>query len=93
MTSGVDVIKNDGKRTEKFARDKLHKSVVSACTEARTPDGQATRIASDVCDELDAWLAEHQEITTRDIKKQASDHLRRRHPEAAYLYEQHHMII
>jgi len=94
MDFTVDIIKHDGKRsTEKFDRSKLHASIMATCLSARTPEGQAKTIASSVCDEVEKWLRQHPEVTSRDIRATSVKHLKRYHPEAAYLHEQHHLII
>ena len=90
----MDIIKRGGERqTEQFTRAKLHKSIVAACLSVRSPDGQAEAIASAVCDAVDEWLAERQEVTSRDLRAVASKSLHTHHPEAAYLYEQHRITI
>jgi transcriptional regulator NrdR family protein len=94
MNDGVDVIKHDGKRqTEQFMRDKLHASIVSVCLSVHVPDGQAHTIADAVCESVIAWLQQHPEVTSNDLRTVAAKHLRTHHPEAAYLYEQHRITI
>lgn len=90
----VDVIKSGGKRpSERFDRNKLHKSIVAVCLSVRTPQGQAESIAHSVCDEVVAWLQNRPEVTSHDLRVITVKYLKRFHPEAAYLYEQHHIII
>lgn len=94
MALAVDIIKDDGKRPpERFDRHKLHKSIVAACLSVRTPQGQAEATAHSVCDEVIVWLQDRPEVTSNDIRVIAAKHLKRFQPEAAYLYEQHHIII
>ncbi|MEI7689749.1 MAG: ATP cone domain-containing protein [Candidatus Saccharibacteria bacterium] len=92
MSLAVDIIKNNGS-SERFDRDKLHKSIVSVCISVRAPHGQAEATAHSVCDAVIDWLASRPEVTSADIRTIAGKHLKRYHPEAAYLYEQHHIII
>jgi transcriptional regulator NrdR family protein len=90
----VDIVKHGGKRpTEQFTRKKLHDSIVAVCLCVRTPEGQAEAIAHAVCDAVTAWLQQHPEVTSNDIRLIATKHLRTQHPEAAYLYEQHNITI
>jgi len=90
----VDVIKRAGKRpTEQFKREKLHASIVAVCLSTRTPEGQAEIIAKSVCDVVEEWLEKRQEITSQDLRLIASKSLRSYHPEAAYLYGQHRIIL
>ena len=94
MNLTVDIIKHGGQRqSEQFIRKKLHNSIVAACLSVRTPEGQAEIIAHAVCESVIAWLQQHPEVTSQDIRIVASKHLRRYHPEAAYLYEQHRITI
>ena len=94
MSLSVDVIKRGGeRRSEQFMREKLHASIVAACLSVRTPTGQAESIAHAVCDSVVAWLEQHPEVTSGDIRIIASKHLQTHHPEAAYLYEQHNITI
>jgi hypothetical protein len=55
----------------------------------RTPPGQAETIAHAVCDSVIGWLQDKPEITSHDIRRIASKHLRTHHPDAAYMYEQY----
>lgn len=90
----MNIIKNNGKRqTEHFDRKKLHASVVAACLSVNTPEGQSEATAHAVCDTVIAWLQNHPEVTSHDIRTIAAKHLKVYNPEAAYLYEQHHITI
>ena len=90
----ADIIKHGGHRpSERFAREKLHASIVAACLSVRAPEGQADNTAKLVCDGVIEWLEKRPEVTSDDIRVVASRHLHRYHPEAAYLYEQHRITI
>lgn len=90
----MNIIKNNGKRQiEHFDRKKLHTSVVAACLSVNTPEGQSETTAHAVCDTVIAWLQNHPEVTSHDIRTIAAKHLKIYNPEAAYLYEQHHITI
>lgn len=94
MNLSVDIIKHDGSRpTEQFMRKKLHASIVASCLSVRAPEGQAEEIANAVCDAVIIWLQKRPEITSNDVRRVASRHLKCHHPEAAYLYEQHSITI
>lgn len=91
---GVDIIKRGrDAKSEPFLREKLHKSVVATCLSLRTPEGQAEIIAHAVCDSVIAWLEQHPEITSKDLRVVTAKHLRIHHPQAAYIYEQHSITI
>ena len=94
MTLVVDIVKHGGKRpSERFARKKLHASIVAACLSVRAPEGQAEATAHAVCDAVIVWLHQRPEVTSTDIRTVAARHLKSHHPEAAYLYEQQHTTI
>lgn len=94
MSLAVDVVKRRGERpSENFSRDKLHGSIRAACLSVRSPEGEAEEAASRVCDAVIDWLSERPEVTSDDLRRVATIHLRVYHPEAAYLYENHRNII
>lgn len=94
MDSPVDIVKRNGQRpTENFQRDKLHASVLAACLSVRSPEGEAENIAATVCDHVIAWLATRPEVTSADLRRKATDTLHIYHPEAAYLYKHHRLVI
>jgi len=94
MDLAVDIIKHGNSRQpERFEREKLHNSIVSACLAVRSPIGQAELIANNVCEAVIDWLQQRPEVTGQDIRTVTTRHLKNYHPDAAYLYEQHHMII
>jgi len=94
MNQSVDIIKRGGRRhTEQFIRSKLHASIVAACLSVRAPEGQAEATASAVCESVVGWLEKRPEVTSHDLRIVAAKYLKSYHPEAAYLYEQHHITI
>lgn len=89
-----DIIKRDGKRpTEQFQREKLHHSIRAACLSVRSPEGEAETIAKNVSDAVISWLETKPEVTSSDLRRKATDVLTSFHPEAAYLYKHHRLII
>lgn len=90
----VDIIKRDGRRpSESFTRQKLHDSIVAACLSTGMPVGQAEGIAKAVAEHVAGWLQTRPEVTSKDLRRVATKHLRAHHPDAAYLYEQHRSIL
>ncbi|AHB42092.1 hypothetical protein RAAC3_TM7C00001G0229 [Candidatus Saccharibacteria bacterium RAAC3_TM7_1] len=90
----IDVVKRDGKRpSEHFNPDKLHTSIMAACLSVRSPQGEASLTAQTVCDAVEHWCGQKSEITSADIRRIASTHLERIHPEAAYLYKHHRLVL
>ena len=90
----IDIIKRGGERqTEQFQRDKLHASIRAACLSVRSPEGVAESTASRVCDAVIIWLDTKPEVTSRDLRRKATESLESFHPEAAYLYKHHRFVI
>lgn len=90
----IDIVKRAGRRpSEAFQRDKLHASIVASCLSVRSPEGVAESTAKSVCDAVIIWLDTKPEVTSADIRRVASATLERHHPEAAYLYKHHRLVI
>ena len=90
----IDVVKRGGKRpTERFSRDKLHTSVQAACLSVRSPEAMAESAADSVCAHLITWCANKPEVTSDDLRRVAAEHLTIIHPEAAYLYKHHRLVL
>jgi transcriptional regulator NrdR family protein len=90
----IDVIKRDGRRpSETFDPAKLHASVLAACLSVRSPHGEAETAAVSVCDVVIGWLMNKPEVTSADVRRVASNHLQQLHPEAAYLYKHHRLVL
>ncbi len=90
----IDIVKRGGKRpTESFRRNKLHNSIQAACLSVRSPEGEAAMTASNVCDIVIIWLEKKPEVTSADIRRKAAETLESFHPEAAYLYKHHRLVM
>lgn len=90
----VDIIKRSGRRpTEDFHPDKLRISIEAACLSAGTAPGQAESVARAVVREVTEWLETRPEVTSHDLRRIAAKTLKRHHPDAAYLYEQHRITL
>jgi len=90
----VDIIKRDGDRpSEPFVRDKLHHSIRAACLSVRSPEGEAEMTARNVCDVVMLWLKSKPEVTSADLRRKATEALTSFHPEAAYFYQHHRLVI
>lgn len=88
------VVKRKGQRpSEAFTPEKLHASIVAACLSVRSPEGEAETIAHSVCSHIEQWLEEKPEVTSDDLRRKASEALASLHPEAAYLYKHHQLVI
>lgn len=94
MATTIDVIKRGGRRpSEQFDHAKLHASVRAACLSVRSPEGVADLTATSVCDIVVRWCHAKPEVTSSDLRRKAADALHVLHPEAAYLYKQHRLVI
>ena len=94
MSLAVDIVKQRGGRpTEQFDPAKLYASIRAACLSVRSPEGEAETTAKNVVGSVIVWLEARPEVTSQDLRRIAGHHLRKYHPEAAYLYEQHTNII
>ena len=90
----IDVVKRGGKRkSERFDPKKLHASVRAACLSVRSPEGMAESAAESVCTVVIEWCRTRPEITSDDLRRVAAQQLERIHPEAAYLYKHHRLVL
>lgn len=90
----VGIVKRNGARSsEAFQRDKLHASIVAACLSVRAPEGDAEVTAENVCNAVVAWLNDKTEVTSHDVRCMASRYLQSFHPDAAYLYQHHRLVL
>jgi transcriptional regulator NrdR family protein len=90
----IDVVKRAGKRaSENFDEQKLYTSVLAACLSVRSPHGVAESAAQSVANNVITWCKRRPEITSNDIRRVASQHLEQIHPEAAYLYKHHRLVL
>jgi len=94
MDKKIGVIKkNHQKSTEYFDIKKLGSSITKTCFCLHIPDGQAEAIAKNVCAQVEDWVKNQPEVTTKDIREVTSKILVKYHPEAAYLYKQRSITI
>lgn len=82
-----------GNHSEPFSRDKLHASIEAACLSVRSPEGEAALVARRVTDTVHAWVDAKPAVTSTDIRRVAANLLDTFHPEAAYLYQNHRLVV
>jgi transcriptional regulator NrdR family protein len=93
-TALIDIIKHEGRRpSEQFQRQKLHASLYAACLSVRAHEGEARRVADTICDIVVSWCNTKPEVTSNDIRRIAAGHLEAYHPEAAYVYKHHKLVL
>ena len=94
MKAGIAIVKREGKRpTEAYSRKKLQASVYAACLSVRSLEGHAKQTATQVADAVEARMQNKSEVTSADIRRQAAKALSKLHPDAAYLYQHHRVIL
>ncbi|HEX6462154.1 MAG TPA: hypothetical protein VFZ58_02660 [Candidatus Saccharimonadales bacterium] len=93
MNEGTTIVKRLPGYSEPYNEQKLFASIYASCLSVRTPIGSAEMIAQKVCRALTPWLAKKPEITSADIRRKTSEHLAAYHPEAAYIYKNHRMML
>lgn len=79
--------------SEPFDPVKLHQSIAAACLAVRAFEGEAHMTAERVCKAVLDWLMTKEEVTSADIRRVAARQLKAYHPEAAYIYEHHRLIV
>ncbi|HCR56131.1 TPA: hypothetical protein DIV49_04100 [Candidatus Saccharibacteria bacterium] len=90
----IDVVKRGGARpTESFQAEKLVQSILAACNSVQAPDGEAATAARSVHTAVLVWCDDKSEITSSDIRRIAAHHLKKIHPEAAYIYKHHRLVL
>lgn len=64
----------------------LAESIHRACMKSFGFSGEAETTALKVCEDLEHWLVDKEEVTTSDIKRIAAGALQKYNPRAAYEY-------
>ncbi len=92
--TAIPVIKRNGKRvSEPYVHEKLHTSILAACLSVKSPEGEAETIAEKVSRTVTTWCNGKPSVTSQDLRRVASSHLEIFHPEAAYLYQNHELVV
>lgn len=85
------VVKRGG-HTEAYDERKLYASVYSACLSVREHPGSAELFAQEVVENFGKWLESRHEVTSNDIRRKASEHLKVINPDAGHIYLHHRVI-
>lgn len=93
MSDKIFVIKRGRRPSQEFDPSKLHKSIIATCRSVKTPEGQSEDLAKKTTLEVMRWCETRPEITSDDIRRQASKILKKYHEDASYLYENYKSII
>jgi transcriptional regulator NrdR family protein len=82
------IVKRAG-HSEEYDPRKLYASIYAACLSVRATEGEAELVAERVVKDFEAWLAKKHQVTARDIRRIAAQHLAAYNAEAAYMYRGH----
>ena len=82
------IIKRKG-HEEAFDDRKLYGSIYAAALTAHYNEHASEEIATDVTNEVTAWLMAHANISSNDLKTKVHSILMREDKEVAFLYESH----
>ena len=95
MVVVTDVIKQYHRRrsSQPYDPEKLAASIYATCLSLHTPARQAELTAKMVSDNVSLWLQDKAEVTSEDLRQRAASALNALHPEAAYLYRHHNVIM
>lgn len=85
------IVKRAG-HSEPYDNRKLYASIYAACLSVREHPGTAELIAQEVTEDVEKWLASKHEVTSNDIRKQASESLKVINPDAGHIYLHHRVI-
>lgn len=77
------------RHTEHYQREKLHRSIHSACLSVREFAGSAELTAEHVCNHVETWLENKLEVTSHDLRLAAGKYLEQYNPAAAVVYVTH----
>lgn len=92
--SDVYVIKHYGRKpTERFSADKLRKSIVLSCENAKLPEKSVQIVAEMTMRDILTWLKSKHEITTQDIRQITTKALAKYNREASYIYAQFNVTL
>lgn len=85
------IVKRKG-HTEPYDEKKVYASVFAACQSVREPAGASELVAEKVLGDVNAWIAKKHEVTSNDIRRQASRHLAVYNPDAGHMLLHHRVV-
>lgn len=84
----LHVVKRKGHR-ERFDEKKLYGSVYAACYVCNMEEKECEKVADSVTKSVKKWIKNRSQVDSRQIFRQAVAALRKRHRDAAFMYETH----
>ncbi len=85
------IVKRSG-HSEPYDERKLYASIYAACLGIRETVGTAELVANSVSTDVSKWIKPKSEVSSNDIRAQATKHLKELNEHAAFLYA-HHRIM
>ena len=85
------IVKRRG-HTEQYDDRKVYASVFTACQAVREPVGSSELIADKVVSDVAAWIEKKYEVTSNDIRREASKHLKVYNEDAAHMLLHHRVV-
>lgn len=86
--SHLHIIKRKG-RKEPYDNHKVYASCYAACLNVHMPKEEAERVSGEVTKEIDRWIDEKEDISSKEIFQEVIKILRTYDKEAAFMYETH----
>lgn len=86
-------VKHTRSHSVKFSNHIFISSILDEARSLGIPGGQAEEIAKSTLKFVKCWIANRSEVTSADIRRIATRHLKKLNPELAYMYSNHHQII
>ncbi len=85
------IVKRAG-HAETYDERKLYASIYSICLSVMVPVGTAEIVAKEVTADVNSWIKDKQEVTSNDIRAQATKSLKSYSLDAAYMYLHHRVL-
>ena len=85
------VVKRRGKVVP-FDEEKLHSSIISACTECDLPGDEAEKIAAEVIRDVQKLFHDRKQVNSTEIFGHVIQILAKEHEAVAFMYETHREI-
>jgi transcriptional regulator NrdR family protein len=85
------IVKRKG-HTEPYDERKVYASVFAACQSVREPSGSSELVADKVVKDVNEWIEKKHEVTSNDIRRQASKHLSVYNLDAGHMLLHHRVV-
>ena len=82
------IVKRKG-HTEDFDNRKIYASAYAACLSVNMHHGEAELVAEKVSVEIEDWLGNKEQVTSKSIFEKVTESLEVLNPDAAFMYKTH----